>query len=279
MDGDAGEYLEAIILGVVQALTEFLPVSSSGHLVLAPHILGRETSSLTFDVGLHLGTTAAVLGYFWRDWVAIVRSALGDLVSQRASLGRWSPQGRLGLWLVVGTVPAALVGLLFEDWIDENVRAPWVVGVMLIVFGLLLGAADRWGAQVGRLLDMSAGRSFLIGCAQAVALIPGVSRSGATITAGRALGFDRVSAARFSFLLSAPIILGAGILQMLEVLSGEEDVSWGPLFAGAATSAVVGALVIGAFMRFISRRTMAVFVWYRIALGLVVLAVAAGGGW
>ncbi len=279
MEADVGEYLEAILLGVVQALTEFLPVSSSGHLVLAPHLLGRETSSLTFDVGLHLGTVVAVIGYFWRDWLAMAVAGIRDVRTQGVAVQRWSGHGRLGLWLVAATVPAAVTGVLFEDWIDENARDPVVVGVMLIVFGLLLGAADRWGAEIGRLLDMTLGRAVTIGVAQAFALIPGVSRSGATITAGRALGFDRVSAARFSFLLSAPIILGAGVLSMAQALTGEEAVAWGPLLVGAVTSALVGALVISVFLRFIARRTLRVFVWYRIALGLAVLAAAAAGAW
>lgn len=271
------QYLEAVLLGVVQALTEFLPISSSGHLVLVPHLLGRETSSITFDVALHLGTVVAVIGYFWRDWAAIAGAGLRDLTSEGMAVQRWSPRARLGLWLVLASVPAGFAGVLFQDWIDENARDPVVVGVMLIVFGVLLGAADRWGGQVGRLLDMTPGRAFIVGFAQALALIPGVSRSGATITAGRALGFDRTSAARFSFLLSAPIILGAGVIAIAEAVMGGEEVAWGPLLVGAVTSAVVGALVIGVFMRFIERRTLAVFVWYRIALGVVVLVAAAAG--
>lgn len=271
------DYLRAIVLGFIQAVTEFLPVSSSGHLVLAPELLGEGPSSLTFDVGLHLGTLVAVIGYFWRDWMAIAIATAADVRATRLDVRRWSPYGRLGLLLALGTVPAVIVGLLFEDWIDENARDPLVVGVMLIVGGILLGMADRWGAQVGRLLDMTAGRSLLIGAAQAVALIPGVSRSGATITAGRALGFDRLSAARFSFLLSAPVILGAGILQIARAATGGEAAEWGPMLTGALVSAVVGALVIRALLSFLQRATLAVFVWYRIALGVAVLGAVAAG--
>ncbi|MCK9486158.1 MAG: undecaprenyl-diphosphatase UppP [Dehalococcoidia bacterium] len=277
MEADAGQYLEAVLLGVVQALTEFLPISSSGHLVLVPRVLGREPSSLTFDVALHLGTVVAVIGYFWRDWAAIVAAGLRDVATEGVAVRRWSPRARLGLWLVLATIPAVIVGALFSDWIDEHAREPVVVGVMLILFGVLLGLADRWGGLVGRLLDMTPGRAFAVGVAQAAALIPGVSRSGATITAGRALGFDRISAARFSFLLSAPVILGAGILSMAEALTGGEEVAWGPLVVGAVTAAAVGALVIGVFMRFIQRRTLAAFVWYRIALGAAVLVAVAAG--
>ncbi|MDA1010854.1 MAG: undecaprenyl-diphosphate phosphatase [Chloroflexi bacterium] len=271
------DYVRAILLGVVQAVTEFLPISSSGHLVLAPELMGDEASSLTFDVALHVGTMVAVLGYFWREWLAIGRAAAVDVTTARLDLTRWSAYGRLGLLIALATVPAVIVGFTLEDWIDEHARTPVVVGSMLIGVGVLIGLADRWGAQMGRLLDMTAGRALLIGAAQAVALIPGVSRSGATMAAARALGFDRPTAARFSFLLSAPVVFGAAVLQFSRVLSGTEVVAWGPMFLGAAVSAVVGALVIGALLAFLQRATLAVFVWYRIALGLAVLGAAAAG--
>lgn len=271
------DYLRAILLGIVQAVTEFLPISSSGHLILAPEILGEEASSLTFDVGLHLGTLLAVLGYFWRDWVRMGVATLRDARSEGVAVRRWSVDARLGLLLALGTVPAVIVGFLFEDWIEENVRDPLIVAAMLIIVGLLIGAADRWGAQIGRLADVTPGRALLVGCAQASALIPGVSRSGATIATMRALGFDRPSAARFSFLLSAPIIAGAGTLQLTDAIRGDEVVAWGPLLVGAITAAFVGALVIKVFMGFIARATLAVFVWYRIALGLAVIAAVATG--
>ncbi len=271
------DYLRAILLGIVQAVTEFLPISSSGHLILAPELLGEEASSLTFDVGLHVGTLIAVLTYFWRDWLRIATSTLHDVRVEGVAVRRWSLDARLGLLLALGTIPAVLVGLAFEDWIEENVRDPLVVAAMLIGGGVLIGLADRWGAQIGRLADMTPGRSVLIGCAQAIALIPGVSRSGATIATSRALGFDRPSAARFSFLLSAPIVAGAGILKLGEAFAGDEVVQWGPLLVGAATAAIVGTLVIRGFMGFMQRATLAVFVWYRIALGLAVIAAVATG--
>lgn len=277
MDAEAADYLRAVVLGIIQALTEFLPISSSGHLLLAPHILGDSVSSLTFDVGLHLGTLVAVVGYFWRDWTGIGGAVLRDLADEGVAIRRWRPRARLGLWLVLGTIPAVVVGLLFGDWIDENARAPWVVGVMLIAFGVVLGVADRWGGTVASILHMTPGRAVTVGVAQAAALIPGVSRSGATIAAARGLGFERDSAARFSFLLSAPVILGAGSLQMAQAIGGDEVILWGPLLAGAATSAIVGALVIRVFLGFLRSRTLAVFVWYRIALGVGVLAAVWAG--
>lgn len=271
------DYLRAILLGIVQAVTEFLPISSSGHLILASEILGDEASSLTFDVGLHVGTLFAVLGYFWRDWLRIGRAALHDVRSEGAALRRWSVDARLGLLLALGSVPAAVVGFLFEGWIEDNARHPLIVATMLIVAGLYIGVADRWGAQIGRLADMTPARALLVGCVQAAALIPGVSRSGGTMATMRAMGLDRPSAARFSFLLSAPIIGGAGVLQITEAITGDEVVAWGPLLVGALTAAFVGALVIKVFMGFIARATLAVFVWYRIALGLAVIAAVATG--
>jgi len=271
------DYLKAILLGVVQALTEFLPISSSGHLVVAPEIIGDDVSSLTFDVGLHLGTMVAVVVYFWRDWIEIIVSGVRDLSRHRWDVAKWEWPSKLGLWIALGTVPAVIIGLLFKDRIDQQLREPEVVGVALILGGILLGLVDRWGATIGRITDMTPGRSFAIGCAQAVALIPGVSRSGATIGMGRVLGYSRVSAARFSFLLSAPVVLGAGVLQLGDALGGSEDVSWGPLLLGALTAAVVGALVIRFLLAFLESRTLRLFVWYRIALGLAILGAVAFG--
>jgi undecaprenyl-diphosphatase len=277
MEADAADYLRAILLGIVQAVTEFLPISSSGHLVLAPRLLGRETSSLTFDVGLHLGTMVAVIGYFWRDWFAIAAAGVHDIGRHGPRIGRWTSRSRLGLWIALGTVPAVLAGLLFADTIEERLREPWLVGTMLIAFGVVIGVADRWGAQMRRLLDMTAAGAFVVGIAQAIALVPGVSRSGITIAAGRGLGFDRPSAARFSFLLSAPVVFGAGALELSRALRGDEVIAWGPMVAGAVAAAVVGAFVIRGFLAFLQSRTLAIFVWYRIALGLLVLAAAAAG--
>lgn len=268
------DYLRAVILGLVQALTEFLPISSSGHLVLASHLLGERANALTFDVGLHAGTLVAVLAYFWREWVEMATHGTRDLVRHRARLDRWDWRSRLLLWIAAGTVPAVIVGLLFEGAIEEHLRQAWIVGVLLIVFALLLEAADRMPAQRGRLQDVSLRDAVLVGVAQAIALVPGVSRSGATITAARSLGLDRATAARFSFLLSAPVVLGAAILRLSEAVAGNDDVSWGPLVVGAIVSALAGAAVIHWLLRFLQAHGMRVFVWYRIALGTVVLIVA-----
>lgn len=277
MDASAADYLRAVVLGVIQAVTEFLPVSSSGHLIVGGRLFGEDVSSLTFDVGLHIGTMVAVIGYFWRDWTRMASAAVYDIATEGPDIRRWQQQSRLGVWIALGTIPAVVVGLLFEERIDQHLREPWVVATMLIVFAGVISIADRWGGTLGRLLDMTPGRSFAIGVAQAMALIPGVSRSGATIAMGRFLGFDRESAARFSFLLSAPVVFGAGVLQFIRAVAGEEVILWGPLVVGAVVAAGVGALVIRGFLGFLQSRTLQVFVWYRIALGLAIFAALAAG--
>ncbi len=267
----ASEYLQAVLLGLVQALTEFLPISSSGHLVLAPAVIGDDVSSLTFDVGLHLGTTAAVLTYFWRDWVEIVRDGLGDLARHRLEVRRWGPRSRLGLFIAVGTMPAVLVGLFFRDAIEANLREPAFVGAMLIVFALVIGYLDERGGKERVFNDVTAPVALVVGVAQAIALVPGVSRSGITIATARGLGFDRPSAARFSFLLSSPAIVGAAILTLSDTARSDEAVAWGPMLLGGLVAATVGWLVIRGLLAFLVTNTLRPFVWYRIALGLVVI--------
>lgn len=277
MDASVADYLRAVALGAVQALTEFLPISSSGHLILAPRLLGADPSSLTFDVGLHLGTLLAVLGYFWRDCIGMAGALLSDLPRHGIRIGAWRAPSRLALWIALGTVPAVIAGLLFDATIEEAFRSPSSVAVMLIVMSGVIWAADRFGAQWLTLSEVTGGRALLIGLAQAVALVPGTSRSGITIAASRGLGFDRSAAARFSFLLSAPAVAGAVVLKLGEALADGSAFAWGPLLVGAATAAALGALVIRVLLDFVQRRTLAVFVWYRIALGVAVLAAAALG--
>lgn len=275
MDASAADYLRAVFLGVIQALTEFLPISSSGHLLLAGEVMGERISSLTFDVGLHVGTLAAVLLYFWRDWTGMAAASVTDSLRHGWHLARWSARGRLACLVVFGTLPAVIAGAALDAYIEEHVRGAGVVGVMLLLGAGLLWLADRTATARDGLGEMDAGRSVAIGLAQAIALVPGVSRSGMTISAARFLGFDRVSAARFSFLLSAPVVAGAAVLKLGEAVAGHEAVAWGPLAVGALTSGVCGVLVIRALLGYMQRRTLAVFVWYRIALGLAVLAAVA----
>ena len=277
MDPLLAEYLRAIILGVVQSATEFLPVSSSGHLVLVPRLLGEETSALAFDVGLHLGSLSAILGYFWRDWWQIGRAGVADIARHGTAVGRWTPHAQLGLWIAAGTVPAVVVALLFGGFAEEHLRQPVPVAITLIVFSFVIDFGDRRPGASKAVESMGVRRALFIGAAQALALMPGVSRSGITIAAARSLGFERPSAARFSFLLSAPVILGAGVLTLGDAMRGDEALAWGPLLAGAVAAAIVGALVIKALLAYLQRRTLRVFVWYRTALGLVVLGAVAAG--
>lgn len=272
MDTTLADYFRAVALGFLQALTEFLPISSSGHLVLAPRLIGDRVSSLTFDVGLHLGTLFAVLVYFWREWAAIAVSLLRDLPRHGMRVPRWSEPSRHGLWIVLGTLPAVITGAVLEATIEDWFRAPVSVAISLLFFSGVIWFADRSGAHRLRNADVTAGRAMLIGLAQAIALIPGTSRSGITIAAARGLGFERPAAARFSFMLSAPAVAGAAVLTMGGALAGGEAIAWGPLTAGAIVSAAVGMLVIRVLLRYIQTRTLAVFVWYRVALAGAVLA-------
>ncbi len=270
------EYLRAALLGLVQALTEFLPISSSGHLVVAAELFGDEVGDLTFDVGLHVGTTLAVLLYFRRDWVLFGASLRRDLRAHGGSVERWRPRSRLALLIVLGSIPAFAAGAAITLTLEDGLREPWLVGVLLIAVGLVIWVLDR-AAQSRSLRDLGAGGALLIGVAQATALVPGVSRSGATIAAGRGLGLRREAATRFSFLLSAPAVVGAAVALLGEAILGGEEVAWGPLLLGALVAAVVGMAVIRWLLRFVRRHSLAVFVWYRLAAGVVVLAAVAAG--
>ena len=270
------EYLRAALLGLVQALTEFLPISSSGHLVVASELFGDELNDLTFDVGLHLGTTLAVLLYFRRDWVLFGASLWRDLGAHGGSVGRWRPRSRLALLIALGSVPAFAVGAAFALALEDGLREPLLVGVMLIAVGLVIWVLDR-AAQSRGLRGLGAPGALLIGVAQATALVPGVSRSGATIAAGRALGLRREAATRFSFLLSAPVVVGAAVALLGEAILGGEDIAWGPLLFGALVAALVGMVVIRWLLRFVRRHSLAIFVWYRLAAGVAVLAAVAAG--
>lgn len=271
------EYLRAALFGVVQALTEFLPISSSGHLVLAAELAGDEVNEITFDVGLHLGTTVAVLVYFWRDWWLIGAAARRDLRAHGLAVARWRPRSRLGLLLALGTVPAVLAGVALQLTAEDGLRDPLVVGIMLIGVAVVMWAVDRRARADRPMRALSARGALFVGVAQALALIPGASRSGATITAGRALGMSRPAAARFSFLLSAPVTLGASSVVMRDAVQRPDAVEWGPMAVGALVAAAAGMVVIRGLLRFLRRHGLAVFVWYRLALGAAVLAGVATG--
>jgi len=268
------DILRAIALGIVQGLTEFLPISSSGHLIVTRELFGWEfADDLTFDVALHLGTTVAVLAFFSREWVQMLRSVLLWLSGNRERHVGHAYDHRLFLLLVLGSVPVAIVGLALKDWVEDEIRSPIIVGVTLIVFGLVLFAAERYGHGRRTIESSHWWDAVLIGGAQAVSLVPGVSRSGVTISAGLFQNFSRQDAARFSFLLSTPAIAGAGLLTFIDAasegtLTDELDV----IIAGAIVSAVVGWLSIAYLMRMLQTSSFLPFVVYRLAAGAFFIA-------
>jgi undecaprenyl-diphosphatase len=272
--------LHAIVLGLVQGLSEFLPISSSGHLILVPWLFGwddfdgDQSVKKAFDVALHIGTLIAVVAYFRRDIVTYVREGVLLVVRRERPT---TVDGRIAWLLVLATVPAALIGAAFEEQIDERLGEPWIIAVSLIVFGVVLWWADRLAGH-RKLEQFTARDAIVVGAAQALALNPGTSRSGITITAARRIGFDRDAAARLSFLMSLPVILGAIVLKIGRLIAdGIPDGLLAPMLVGIATSAVSGWAAVWGTMRLIRTRSFTPFVVYRIAAGVVVLVIIAAG--
>ncbi len=269
------EIIAAVILGIIQGLTEFLPISSSAHLILIPWFFGWEPEGMVFDVALHVGTAFSVMAFFWRDWVLLAREAVKG-VMEGHPFG--NTHRRLAWFLVIGTIPAGVIGLMFEKVVESELRSPLVPAFTLAALGLLLLYAEKKGRQNRDLDTYTLADAVWIGCAQAIALIPGVSRSGATITAAMLRNSDRSSAARFSFLLSTPIIVGAGLLKaigLFRVMSGPEAgaevISFAVLGAGVAAAAVTGFLCIKFFLRYLTRGSFLPFAIYRLLLAGIVL--------
>ncbi len=260
------DILHVIVLALIQGVTEFLPISSSAHLILPKEILGWPDQGLAFDVAVHVGTLSAVLIYFRKDTLALAVGWCSALIG-----GNSNDNARLAWFIVAATVPAALFGVLMDNIIETHLRSIGVIAATTIAFGVLLALADRKGdAADRRLLEMSLGAALIIGCAQAAALVPGTSRSGVTITAALFLGFSRIDAARFSFLLSIPVILLSGAYKALGLI-GETAVDWPGLALGVAVSAVSAYLCIHYFLSFINRLGMMPFVIYRMVLGAVLI--------
>lgn len=265
---------QAIVLGTLQGLTEFLPVSSSAHLSLTPWVLGWQPAGLGFDVALHVGTLLALFWYFRVEWLRLIRGGFELLLTRRAE----SPAARQALFIIIATIPAGIAGLLLEEMAETVFRAPIITAIALIVMGVLLWAADARFPRDRERAAMTWRDALLVGFAQCLALVPGVSRSGATITAGRALGFDRSSAAVFSFLMSMPIILAAALFKVPDAIR-ESGVSL-PLVAGVASAAVSSWLAIAVLLRFVQRRSYAVFALYRVLLGAtIIVLLLTRGGW
>ena len=263
-------YGEAAFLGLLQGLTEFLPVSSSAHLrIVGPLLPSGGDPGAAFTAITQIGTELAVLIYFRRDLAAIAVSWWRSLLS----LGRQTDaEARMGWLILIGTLPIAILGLLFKDAIETTLRNLYITAVMLIVFALILWAADRWGSQKRTLKELGWGQGLLFGFAQALALIPGVSRSGGTITAGLIMGFTREAAARYSFLLAVPAVLASGFYQLLRSAEVGSPVGPGQTALATLVAFVVGYVVIVAFMKFVTTRSYLPFVVYRIVLGVIVLA-------
>ena len=260
------DVLEATVLGAVQGLTEFLPISSRAHLILVPWLFGWPDPGLTFDVALHLGTLIALLLYFIKDWIALAVSALKLLNGDTRDTG-----ARIALYIILATIPAGIAGFFLERY-EDQFSTPTVIAATLIGVGLLMRAAELSGLRTTDLEDITLADSLTVGFAQALAIIPGVSRSGVTITAGLFRNMKRSAAAQFSFLLSAPIIAGAVVKKLIDIAheglpSGQEL----PFTVGIVVSAAFGLLSIAALMHYLQTRSTFVFIYYRIALGIAVL--------
>jgi undecaprenyl-diphosphatase len=264
---------EAIVLGIVQGLTEFLPISSSAHLRIVPAFAGWEDPGAAFTAVIQLGTMAAVLLYFRHD---LVRIATAWIASLRDRGRRSELDARLGWYLILGTVPILIFGVAFKNQIENGARDLYLIGTMLVVFGLVLLAAEARSRRNRDIATITRRDAVAIGFAQALALVPGVSRSGATISAGLLLGFDRVAAARFSFLLSVPAVVLSGLYELKDVVNGtaEGAVGAGPTAVATALAFVTGYASIALLLRFLTTHTTGVFVGYRVVLGTVVLALA-----
>ncbi|HYI80801.1 MAG TPA: undecaprenyl-diphosphate phosphatase [Thermoleophilaceae bacterium] len=268
--------IEAIVLGILQGLTEFLPISSSAHQLIVPAMLGWEDPGAAFTAVTQLGTEAAVLIYFRNDIWSIATVWLRSLY--RPVL-RSTVHARMGWYLIVATIPIGLLGLTFETQIENGARDLYLVGTVLIVFGLVLGYADRVGTHERELGQISTRDGILIGLAQSLALIPGVSRSGATMSAGLLLGLDRTAAARFSFLLAIPAVVLSGLFQLASVLSGEEGNGepLGYILLATVIAFFVGYAAIAWLLRYLTTHSVRLFVGYRVVLGVLVLALTATG--
>lgn len=259
------DIFQAIILGLIQGLGEFLPISSSGHLVLTPWVFGWEDQGLAFDIALHFGTLIAVIGFFWKEWFAIFCAFFG--IHHKLCEERKYPSNFLPL-LVAGTVPGALLGFILEEKVATVLRSPWVIVTSLTIFGGLLYLADLKARKSKEMNLITLKDTLLIGFAQALAIIPGTSRSGITITVGLALGFGRKGAAKFSFLLATPIIFGATAFKAKDLLGAGIGT---PEIVGIAVSAISGFFAIAGLLKFVEKVSYKVFFWYRIVLAAVIV--------
>lgn len=266
------DWFEAIILGIVQGLTEFLPISSSAHLRIVGELIGSQDPGAAFTAITQIGTETAVLVVFWKDIVRIISRWFRALPirPRERRIASSDPDVRMGWMIIVGSLPIGILGLLLEDWIDTTFRNLWLTVVMLAVFAVLLGVADMRFPQKKTLDTLSWRDAILYGFAQALALIPGVSRSGGTITMGRFLGYTREAAARYSFLLAMPAVFASGFYKVFKVITGGEHVDLGPTLLATIIAFLIGWACIVWFLKLVSTKSYMPFVWYRIVLAALV---------
>lgn len=268
------DLVRAVVLGVIQGLTEFLPISSSAHLAIFPKLVGWGDPGAAYTAVIQIGTETAVVLYFWKDIWRIARAWLRGIASPDA---RDDNDYRLGWFIIVGSLPIVLLGIALKDVIASDFRNLWVIGTMLVAMGLVLGLAERMGRKAARLESLHWSHAILLGLAQSLALIPGVSRSGATISMGLFLNYERATATRYSFLLAIPAVLGAGIFELKDVPGQHNAYGWGPTVIGTIISFAVGLAVIHWLLKYVSTHSFKPFVIYRVALGGLVIALLAAG--
>jgi len=266
-------WFEAVFLGVVQGLTEFLPISSSAHILVFSQLFGWQDPGAAFTAVIQIGTELAVIVFFWRDIVRIVRTWARSLVNREL---RSDIDARMGWYIIIGTIPIAVLGLAFSSQIETAARNLWLVAFTLIVFGLILGIADRIGSKIRTLSALNGRDGILLGFGQALALIPGVSRSGATISVGLFLGYTREAAARYAFLLAVPAVLASGLYEATKIGS-DSSVTWGPTILATVIAFFVGLAVIAWLLRWVSTRSYTPFVIYRIAAGALIIVLLTTG--
>ena len=268
------DYLQAIVLGTIQGLTEFLPISSSAHLRIYPEIFGWGDPGAAFTAVIQIGTELAVLLYFRHDIWRIASMWLKSLVKPEY---RGHLDARMGWFIIIGSLPIVVLGILLKDIIESDFRSLWIIGTTLIVLGIVLGLADRFGRNEKPLKELSFRDAILMGLAQAMALVPGVSRSGATLSMGRILGYEREAATRYAFLLAIPAVVGAGLFQLREIPGSDNPYGWGPTIVATIVSFIVGYAAIAWLLRYVSTHSYTPFVIYRVALGTATLLLVATG--
>ena len=268
------DYLQAVALGILQGLTEFLPISSSAHLRIFPELLGWGDPGAAFTAVIQIGTELAVLIYFRKDIWRIASMWLKSLVKPEY---RGHLDARMGWFIIIGSLPIVILGVLLKDIITNDFRSLWIIGCTLIVGGIVLGIADRVGRTDKQIKDMSLRDAIFMGGAQALALIPGVSRSGATLSMGRFLGYDREAATRYAFLLAIPAVVGAGLFELKEIPGSDNPYGVGPTVLATIVSFVVGYAAIAWLLRYVTTRSYTPFVIYRVVLGAATLLLVATG--